>query len=298
MQFKCNLSAVQKLRPQSTLRDFCVPRYAPTPHTPFILAVCAGGLRKKGSLCCCHACCGTVTLIILVVCGMAALHLPYDVRRERGSVRRRGNRQHPRVQRGGEARQWQLQRRICAVPGGQRWGHTVCMHPVSSPVFSRLFMHMPLHTLPAADFSYEYVQREALRVPLIFKEKDGLGIRLANSPPGPHRFWLVAEGNALAEMCLCKDKLRELLSFMCSECLIRSSLSVRLKAWWVSTLSQTVLCTYCNTCIYLCNLAAPQTDSASSECLSYPLVSSMAMLLSAVLLLKYWEISEVFYLKN
>lgn len=28
-----------------------------------------------------------------------------------------------------------------------------------------------------ADFSYEYVQREALRVPLIFKEKDGLGIR-------------------------------------------------------------------------------------------------------------------------
>lgn len=43
-------------------------------------------------------------------------------------------------------------------------------------VFSRLFMHMPLHT-PSADFSYEYVQREALRVPLIFKEKDGLGIR-------------------------------------------------------------------------------------------------------------------------
>lgn len=28
-----------------------------------------------------------------------------------------------------------------------------------------------------AEFSYEYVQREALRVPLIFKEKDGLGIR-------------------------------------------------------------------------------------------------------------------------
>lgn len=28
-----------------------------------------------------------------------------------------------------------------------------------------------------ADFSYEYVQREALRVPLIFIEKDGLGIR-------------------------------------------------------------------------------------------------------------------------
>lgn len=27
------------------------------------------------------------------------------------------------------------------------------------------------------DFSYEYVQREALKIPLIFKEKDGLGIR-------------------------------------------------------------------------------------------------------------------------
>uniref|UniRef100_A0A7N6F9H9 Lysine-specific demethylase 2B n=1 Tax=Anabas testudineus TaxID=64144 RepID=A0A7N6F9H9_ANATE len=28
------------------------------------------------------------------------------------------------------------------------------------------------------DFTYEYVQREALRIPLIFKEKDGLGIRM------------------------------------------------------------------------------------------------------------------------
>lgn len=27
------------------------------------------------------------------------------------------------------------------------------------------------------DFSYDYVQREALKVPLIFKEMDGLGIR-------------------------------------------------------------------------------------------------------------------------
>ena len=27
------------------------------------------------------------------------------------------------------------------------------------------------------DFTYEYAQREALRIPLIFKEKDGLGIR-------------------------------------------------------------------------------------------------------------------------
>ncbi|XP_075901092.1 lysine (K)-specific demethylase 2Bb [Nelusetta ayraudi] len=32
--------------------------------------------------------------------------------------------------------------------------------------------------LEGKDFSYEYVQREALRVPLIFKEKDGLGIRM------------------------------------------------------------------------------------------------------------------------
>eukprot|EP00066_Takifugu_rubripes_P013916 XP_011603182.1 PREDICTED: lysine-specific demethylase 2B-like isoform X1 [Takifugu rubripes] len=32
--------------------------------------------------------------------------------------------------------------------------------------------------LEGRDFSYEYVQREALRVPLIFKEKDGLGIRM------------------------------------------------------------------------------------------------------------------------
>lgn len=27
------------------------------------------------------------------------------------------------------------------------------------------------------DFTYEYVQREALRTPLIFEAKDGLGIR-------------------------------------------------------------------------------------------------------------------------
>jgi len=27
------------------------------------------------------------------------------------------------------------------------------------------------------DFTFEYVQREALRVPLIFRNKDGLGIK-------------------------------------------------------------------------------------------------------------------------
>lgn len=35
-----------------------------------------------------------------------------------------------------------------------------------------------VHLLEGKDFSYEYVQREALRIPLIFKEKDGLGIRM------------------------------------------------------------------------------------------------------------------------
>uniref|UniRef100_A0A8C4E108 Lysine-specific demethylase 2B n=1 Tax=Dicentrarchus labrax TaxID=13489 RepID=A0A8C4E108_DICLA len=35
-----------------------------------------------------------------------------------------------------------------------------------------------VHSMEGKDFSYEYVQREALRVPLIFKEKDGLGIRM------------------------------------------------------------------------------------------------------------------------
>uniref|UniRef100_A0A8D3BNA4 Lysine-specific demethylase 2B n=1 Tax=Scophthalmus maximus TaxID=52904 RepID=A0A8D3BNA4_SCOMX len=35
-----------------------------------------------------------------------------------------------------------------------------------------------VHSMEGKDFNYEYVQREALRVPLIFKEKDGLGIRM------------------------------------------------------------------------------------------------------------------------
>ncbi|XP_056288419.1 lysine-specific demethylase 2B isoform X1 [Pseudoliparis swirei] len=35
-----------------------------------------------------------------------------------------------------------------------------------------------VHFMEGKDFSYEYVQREALRTPLIFKEKDGLGVRM------------------------------------------------------------------------------------------------------------------------
>uniref|UniRef100_A0A3Q3G7C4 Lysine-specific demethylase 2B n=1 Tax=Labrus bergylta TaxID=56723 RepID=A0A3Q3G7C4_9LABR len=35
-----------------------------------------------------------------------------------------------------------------------------------------------VHSMEGKDFSYEYVQREALRIPLIFKEKAGLGIRM------------------------------------------------------------------------------------------------------------------------
>lgn len=46
--------------------------------------------------------------------------------------------------------------------------HNTCVFPLNA------FVH---YTHCLADFSYEYVQREALRIPLIFKEKDGLGIR-------------------------------------------------------------------------------------------------------------------------
>ncbi|XP_030006990.1 lysine (K)-specific demethylase 2Bb isoform X1 [Sphaeramia orbicularis] len=35
-----------------------------------------------------------------------------------------------------------------------------------------------VHMMEGKDFTYEYVQREALRIPLIFKDKDGLGIRM------------------------------------------------------------------------------------------------------------------------
>lgn len=49
-------------------------------------------------------------------------------------------------------------------------------HHVSLKVHENLFLKM-LFIQCVADFSYEYVQREALRTPLIFKDKDGLGIR-------------------------------------------------------------------------------------------------------------------------
>ncbi|CAN9504885.1 unnamed protein product [Ophioblennius macclurei] len=35
-----------------------------------------------------------------------------------------------------------------------------------------------VHVMEGKDFTYEYVQREALKIPLIFKEKDALGIRM------------------------------------------------------------------------------------------------------------------------
>nr|XP_019937456.1 PREDICTED: lysine-specific demethylase 2B-like isoform X3 [Paralichthys olivaceus] len=35
-----------------------------------------------------------------------------------------------------------------------------------------------VHLMEGKDFTYEYVQREALRIPLIFEEKNGLGIRM------------------------------------------------------------------------------------------------------------------------
>uniref|UniRef100_A0A8C5HGM5 Lysine-specific demethylase 2B n=1 Tax=Gouania willdenowi TaxID=441366 RepID=A0A8C5HGM5_GOUWI len=38
-----------------------------------------------------------------------------------------------------------------------------------------------VHLMEGRDFTYEYVQREALRIPLIFKEKDELGIRMPDS---------------------------------------------------------------------------------------------------------------------
>ncbi|XP_073646144.1 lysine-specific demethylase 2B isoform X12 [Tursiops truncatus] len=41
---------------------------------------------------------------------------------------------------------------------------------------SQLYQGDFVHAMEGKDFNYEYVQREALRVPLIFREKDGLGI--------------------------------------------------------------------------------------------------------------------------
>ncbi|KAK2504416.1 hypothetical protein MC885_008949 [Smutsia gigantea] len=43
---------------------------------------------------------------------------------------------------------------------------------------SQLYQGDFVHAMEGKDFNYEYVQREALRVPLIFQEKDGLGIKM------------------------------------------------------------------------------------------------------------------------
>ncbi|XP_053442955.1 lysine-specific demethylase 2B isoform X8 [Nycticebus coucang] len=46
---------------------------------------------------------------------------------------------------------------------------------------SQLYQGDFVHAMEGKDFNYEYVQREALRVPLIFREKDGLGIKMPDS---------------------------------------------------------------------------------------------------------------------
>ncbi|XP_055009402.1 lysine-specific demethylase 2B isoform X2 [Boleophthalmus pectinirostris] len=46
---------------------------------------------------------------------------------------------------------------------------------LTSDIYTSNFVHI------MDDFTYEYVQREGLRKPLIFKEKDGLGIRMPDS---------------------------------------------------------------------------------------------------------------------
>ncbi|XP_036785127.1 lysine-specific demethylase 2B isoform X2 [Manis pentadactyla] len=43
---------------------------------------------------------------------------------------------------------------------------------------SQLYQGDFVRAMEGKDFNYEYVQREALRVPLIFREKDGLGIKM------------------------------------------------------------------------------------------------------------------------
>ncbi|XP_029940005.1 lysine (K)-specific demethylase 2Bb isoform X2 [Salarias fasciatus] len=45
---------------------------------------------------------------------------------------------------------------------------------LASATYSADFVHL----MEGKDFTYEYVQREALKIPLIFKEKDALGIRM------------------------------------------------------------------------------------------------------------------------
>ncbi|KAH0502276.1 Lysine-specific demethylase 2B [Microtus ochrogaster] len=43
---------------------------------------------------------------------------------------------------------------------------------------SQLYQGDFVHAMEGKDFNYEYVQREALRVPLVFRDKDGLGIKM------------------------------------------------------------------------------------------------------------------------
>ncbi|XP_031247008.1 lysine-specific demethylase 2B, partial [Mastomys coucha] len=43
---------------------------------------------------------------------------------------------------------------------------------------SHLYQGDFVHAMEGKDFNYEYVQREALRVPLVFRDKDGLGIKM------------------------------------------------------------------------------------------------------------------------
>ncbi|CAL9683430.1 unnamed protein product [Knipowitschia caucasica] len=49
---------------------------------------------------------------------------------------------------------------------------------VEEKVTSNIYTSSFVQVLQGEDFTYEYVQREGLRKPLIFKEKDGLGIRM------------------------------------------------------------------------------------------------------------------------
>uniref|UniRef100_A0A2I2Z000 Lysine demethylase 2B n=1 Tax=Gorilla gorilla gorilla TaxID=9595 RepID=A0A2I2Z000_GORGO len=58
---------------------------------------------------------------------------------------------------------------------------------------SQLYQGDFVHAMEGKDFNYEYVQREALRVPLIFREKDGLGINL--KPAGTTSVWLLPPGS-------------------------------------------------------------------------------------------------------
>ncbi|KAK7895241.1 hypothetical protein WMY93_020566 [Mugilogobius chulae] len=53
---------------------------------------------------------------------------------------------------------------------------------VEEKLASDIYTSNFVQTMDGRDFTYDYVQREGLRKPLIFKEKDGLGIRM----PEPH----------------------------------------------------------------------------------------------------------------